>query len=182
MKKPYFFTKLTWTSILVLSFVLQLLAFEVSGNANASGFLTSQIKVDSLKLNGCYVWTDQIQLHNNSGIPVPPAFIGMNAERVECSLRHHFQVISIESQRAFSLGKKKFGSNFKYCWEKFNKGKYVLPSLGNVSWSKIGSSKLNFSYSCFVISKNYLKPGSSKAYFFEELFSPLDKKVESSDR
>lgn len=159
-------------------------------SANASSTRPSKIKVDSLTKNACYEWKDQVVSSQESGdvlspkgseSPLPPTFLAVQARKVNCYQRHHFQVISFDSRTKFLKAKASSGSSMKYCQKRLSESKYSLLENQKLNWSLMEISKLTKSYSCFVTGKVSLKPGTEKVFFFEELFSPLTNQSKLED-
>ena len=150
--------------------------------ANASSTRPSKIKVDALTRNACYEWKDEFVSPQSSGSPMPPAFYGLIAKKVNCSQRHHFQVISIDSRERFIKAKSSSGSSMKYCQKKLSESKYYLLENQKLNWSLMEILKSAKSYSCFVTGKVSVKPGSQKVFFYEELYNSLSDQSELGDQ
>ncbi len=133
----------------------------------------TKVKVNSLVKNGCYAWKDKDVSTQDNGIPLPPAFYGMEAEKVNCLELHHFQIISVESQRNYLKAKSAAESSKKYCEQKLRKSKLNLFENTELNWRWVETFKSDLYFSCIVRGKVSIKPGSVKAYFYEELFFPL---------
>jgi hypothetical protein len=156
-------------------------------SVSASSTRPSKIKVDTLTKNACYQWKDKFVSHQGnddsqspqgSESPLPPTFYATLAQKINCNLLHHFQVISIDSQDKFLKAKSSSGSSIKYCEKLLSLSKYSLMENQRLNWSLIETSKLTKRYSCFVTGKVSIKPGKEKVFFYEELFSPLSYKNE----
>jgi hypothetical protein len=154
---------------------------------NASPTRPSKIKVNSLTINACYEWKDKFVSPQVSGdslspqgseSPLPPAFYATRAQKVNCNLRHHFQVISIDSRDKFLKAKSASGTSMKYCEKKLSLSKYSLLENQRLSWSLMEISKLAKSYSCFVTGKVSIKPGKERVFFYDELYGPISKQQE----
>ena len=150
--------------------------------ASASSTRPLKIKVDALIRNSCYEWKDKFVSPQGGGSPMPPAFYGLLAQRVECNQRHHFQVISIDSREKFLKAKSLNGSSMKYCEKKLSGSKYYLMENQKLNWSLMEISKSAKSYSCFVTGKVSVKPGSDRVFFYEELFTAVSNQSELGDQ
>ena len=151
---------------------------------SASSTRPSKIKVHALTKNACYEWKDKFVSPQGSEdflspqgsqSPLPPAFYAVLAQKVNCNQRHHFQVISIDSQDKFLKAKSSSGSSMKYCEKTLSVSNYSLMENQRLNWSLMEISKLTKRYSCFVTGKVTVKPGKEKVFFYEELFNPLSK-------
>jgi len=154
---------------------------------SASSTRPSKIKVNALTKNSCYEWKDKFVSPQGSEdflspqgseSPLPPAFYAVIAQKVNCNQRHHFQVISIDSQDKFLKAKSSSGSSMKYCEKILSASNYSLMENQRLNWSLMEISKLTKRYSCFVTGKVSVKPGKEKVFFYEELFTSLSKQQE----
>ena len=87
----------------LMSCVLITSVFLSSAPAGASGNIISNF---SLLKVGCYVFTDKLEhISANevlSASPMPDAFLGNSAQKVDCTQPHHLEISSIKSSKAKS--------------------------------------------------------------------------------
>ena len=184
-------TSLKTKFLIILSVSCQIILIVGAPEVSASSTRPLKVKVDSLTRNACYEWRDKLVSTQSSGdflspqgseSPLPPAFFALQARKVNCNQRHHFQVISIDSREKFLKSKSLMGSSMKYCQKRLTEGKYSLLENQKLNWSLMEISKLANSYSCFVTGKVSEKPGAEKVFFYEELFTPLSHKAKTGDQ
>lgn len=149
-----------------------ILVVQVSAQQN----LPSSIRVDRSLSNGCYVFTDQVEVTPKSTkqalstSPVLPSFFGKRARLVDCADRHHFQVFNLRTERVARNSSQRPG---EFCTVQSATFKVGTNSETYKVSTRTFVSSTSRRVACLISNEFFVNPQVSGAFFVEEKFGDV---------